>query len=91
MKNARSIEGTVFVDASVLNKNNERLGNGIFDNGETTIAGVKVSLNEIGKDDSSYDGERVAMETTTDENGVTHDLFLEMDEKFNVKVYYEIE
>lgn len=29
--------------------------------------------------------------TTTDENGVTHDLFLEMDEKFNVKVYYEIE
>lgn len=69
LKNARSIEGTVFVDASVLNKNNERLGNGIFDNGETTIAGVKVSLNEIGKDDSSYDGERVAMETTTDENG----------------------
>lgn len=29
--------------------------------------------------------------TTTDENGITHDLFLEMDEKFNVKVYYEIE
>ena len=69
LKNARSIEGTVFVDASTLNTNNERLGNGIFDNGETTIAGVKVSLNEIGKDDSSYDGERVSMETTTDENG----------------------
>ena len=69
LKNARSIEGTVFVDASTLNANNERLGNGIFDNGETTIAGVKVSLNEIGKDDSSYDGERVSMETTTDENG----------------------
>lgn len=69
LKNARSIEGTVFVDASTLNGNNERLGNGIFDNGETTIAGVKVSLNEIGKDDSSYDGERVSMETTTDENG----------------------
>ena len=29
--------------------------------------------------------------TTIDENGITHDLFLEMDEKFNVKVYYEIE
>ena len=29
--------------------------------------------------------------TTTDENGITHDLFIEMDEKFNVKVYYEIE
>ena len=69
LKNARSIEGTVFVDASALNKNNERLGNGIFDNGETTVAGVKVSLNEIGKDDSSYDGERVSMETTTDANG----------------------
>ncbi len=69
LKNARSIEGTVFVDASALNSNNERFGNGIFDNGETTIAGVKVSLNEIGKDDSSYDGERVSMETTTDANG----------------------
>lgn len=69
LKNARSIEGTVFVDASTLNKNNERLGNGIFDNGETTVAGVKVSLNEIGKDDSSYDGERVSKETTTDANG----------------------
>lgn len=29
--------------------------------------------------------------TTTDENGTAHDLFLEMDENFNVKVYYEIE
>lgn len=29
--------------------------------------------------------------TTTDENGITHELFLEMDEKFNVRVYYEIE
>lgn len=69
LRNARSIEGTVFVDASTVNKDNERLGNGIFDNGETTIAGVRVRLNEIGKDDSSYDGERVSMETTTDANG----------------------
>lgn len=29
--------------------------------------------------------------TTTDENGTAHDLFLEMDENFKVKVYYEIE
>lgn len=29
--------------------------------------------------------------TTTDENGINHDLFLEMDENFKVKVYYEVE
>lgn len=69
LRNARSIEGTVFVDASTVNNDNERLGNGVFDNGETTVPNVKVSLKELGKDDSSYDGERVSMETTTDENG----------------------
>ncbi len=69
LKNSRAIEGTVFVDASTVNDNNERFGNGIYDSGETTVAGVKVELKEIGKYDSSYDGERVSMETTTDENG----------------------
>lgn len=68
LKDDRSIQGTAFVDSSEL-KDNERLGNGIFDNGEKTIAGVKVKLHEVGKDDSSYDGERVDMETTTDESG----------------------
>lgn len=69
LKNARSIVGTVFVDNATVNKDNERLGNGVYDNGETTVAGVKVKLNEIGKDDSSYDGERISKEVTTDENG----------------------
>lgn len=69
LKNARSIVGTVFVDNATVNKDNERLGNGIYDNGEATVAGVKVRLDEIGKDDSSYDGERISKEVTTDENG----------------------
>ena len=69
IQNARSLIGTAFVDESTVNENNERFGNGVFDNGESTIAGVKVKLNEVGKDDSSYDGERISMETTTDENG----------------------
>ena len=69
LKNARSIVGTVFVDNATVNKDNERLGNGVYDNGEATVAGVKVRLDEIGKDDSSYDGERISKEVTTDENG----------------------
>lgn len=69
LKNARSIIGTVFVDNATVNKDNERLGNGVYDNGEATVAGVKVRLDEIGKDDSSYDGERISKEVTTDENG----------------------
>lgn len=69
LKNARSIVGTVFVDNATVNKDNERLGNGVYDNGEATVAGVKVKLNEIGKDDSSYDGERISKEVATDENG----------------------
>ena len=69
LKNARVLEGTVFVDTATVNNDNERLGNGVFDNGEKTIAGVKVRLDEIGKEDSSYDGERISKETTTDENG----------------------
>lgn len=69
LKNARSIVGTVFVDNATVNKDNERLGNGVYDNGEATVAGVKVRLDEMGKDDSSYDGERISKEVTTDENG----------------------
>ena len=69
LKNARSIVGTVFVDKATVNKDNERLGNGVYDNGEATVSGVKVRLDEIGKDDSSYDGERISKEVTTDENG----------------------
>lgn len=73
LKNARALVGTVFVDSTGKDGNvysgQERLGNGIFDNGEATVAGVEVKLREIGKDDSSYDGERIEMTTTTNEQG----------------------
>lgn len=46
--NPREIKGTVFednaVDPTAGGVNNERLGNGIFDDGEKTISGVKVGL-----------------------------------------------
>lgn len=73
LKNERALVGTVFVDSTGKDENvysgEERLGNGIFDNGESTIAGVEVRLRETGKDDSSYDEERIEMTTTTDEQG----------------------
>lgn len=74
LKNERALAGTVFVDSTGKDSNivytgEERKGNGIYDGGEQTIAGIPVKLHEIGKDDSSYDGERVEMETLTDENG----------------------
>lgn len=68
LKNARVIKGTVFEDSTVHTEQ-ERIGNGKFDNGETTIPGVTVTLHEVGKDDSSYDNERQKYEVTTDENG----------------------
>lgn len=73
LKNERALIGTVFVDSTGKDSNvytgQERLGNGIFDDGEKTLEGIKVTLREVGKDDSSYDGERILMETTTDANG----------------------
>lgn len=74
LKNERHLEGTVFVDSTgkdsnIIYSGEERLGNGIFDAGEKTLAGIKVKLTETGKEDSSYDGERIEMETVTDENG----------------------
>ena len=46
--NSREIKGTVFednaVDPTAGGVNNERLGNGIFDDGEKTISGVQVRL-----------------------------------------------
>ncbi len=62
--NAREIEGTVFVDSteSELKTGQIREGTGIFEDGETTIEGVKVKLHEL--NNSIPD-----METTTDTNG----------------------
>ena len=73
-KNARALTGTVFVDSTGklsdrVYTGEQRLGNGLFDNGETTLQGIKVRLAESDKNDSSYDNERCVMETVTDENG----------------------
>ena len=74
LKDARTIVGTVFVDSTgkdsnTVYSNEETKGNGQFDNGETTVSGVVVTLHEVGKDDSSYDGERKSYNTTTDKDG----------------------
>ncbi len=74
LKNARALTGTVFIDSTGKDSGKvytgqERKGNGIFDNKDSTLAGVKVTMREVGKDDSSYDGERVVLHTTTDSNG----------------------
>lgn len=48
-KNARQIEGNVFVDTTTneLKTGQIRQGNGIFDNGEKTVEGVRVTLHEL--------------------------------------------
>ena len=54
VNNARKITGTVFVDSTTgelkkggVNTGKTRQGNGIFDNGEETVSGVKVTLHEL--------------------------------------------
>lgn len=74
LRNERALTGTVFVDSTGKDSNTvyskeERIGNGIYDSGEITLSGIIVKLCETGKDDISYDGERVEMETITDESG----------------------
>ena len=65
LANARSIYGNVFLDntSGELKVNQTRNGNGIFDNGETPIPGVKVVLHEL--DNSIPD----IVVDATDENG----------------------
>ena len=64
LTDARKIAGTVFVDSTTgeLKTGEIRQGNGQFDNGENTVAGVKVTLHEL--NNSIGD-----IETTTDANG----------------------
>lgn len=74
LEHQRSLSGTVFVDSTgkesaTVYTGQERRGNGQFDGSDKTLPGVKVTLREVGKDDSSYDGERVEMQTVTDQNG----------------------
>ena len=49
LANARTIQGNVFLDSTTgeLRVNETRNGNGIYDNGETPISGVKVTLHEL--------------------------------------------
>lgn len=71
----RTVSGTVFEDAVLqdkLNNNNERIGNGIFDDGEKTIKDVKVQLvDNDGKKVQVYNGSDWvdAVATSTDEKG----------------------
>lgn len=78
LREARKVSGTVFIDNIVTNGNSdvnsvmtgkERKGNGLYDSGEKTLPGVKVTLTEIKKDNSYNDSERTVLTTTTDENG----------------------
>ena len=64
LKDDRKITGIVFVDSTTgkLKTGEIRQGNGQFDNGENTVAGVKVTLHEL--NNSIGD-----IETTTDANG----------------------
>lgn len=64
LADSRKISGTAFVDntSGELLTGQIRQGNGIFDNGETTIGGVKVTLHELNNSISD-------MTTTTDERG----------------------
>lgn len=64
LKNPRELAGTVFVDTTTgeLKTGEIREGNGTFENGEKTVAGVKVTLHEL--NNSIKD-----IEAITDENG----------------------
>lgn len=67
---ARTLSGTVFEDDDddgLTGVNQQRIGNGKFDDGEKTIAGVQVKLvDENGNDVQVYNGKNTV---TTDENG----------------------
>ena len=79
LKNARAITGTVFVDSTEkesdkIYTNQERKGNGIFDNGEKTLEGIEVKLRdtETGNTTQIYDENSkkfVEATTKTDANG----------------------
>ena len=74
LKNERTISGTVFVDSTgklsdKVYSGEQRLGNGQLENGETPLQGIKVTLSETDKQDSSFNNERITMDTTTDANG----------------------
>ena len=67
--NPRVISGTVFVDSTPADDltGQERLGSGIFEDGETTIKGVTVTLTEQLEEGET--GPARTYQTTTDSNG----------------------
>lgn len=75
----KEISGLVFEDATTLNKNKERLGDGIYDNGNNTIKNVQVKLKKYNTNDNTAitlytlgnNGEvvRKKAEMTTDDKG----------------------
>lgn len=79
LKNARAMTGTVFVDSTgkdsnTVYKNEERKGNGIFDNGETTLKDIEVRLIDVATNQVTkiYDETTktfVDAVTKTDDNG----------------------
>lgn len=79
LKNARAMTGTVFVDSTgkdsnTVYENEERQGNGTFDNGETTLKDVEVKLidtetNEVTKVYDETSNSFIDAITKTDENG----------------------
>lgn len=79
LKNARAMTGTVFVDSTgkdsnTVYANEERKGNGLFDNGETTLKDVEVKLidtetNQVTKVYDEASNTFVDAITKTNENG----------------------
>ena len=75
----KEISGLVFEDATTLNKNKERLGDGRYDNGNNTIKNVQVKLKKYNTNDNTAitlytldnNGEvvRKKAEMTTDDKG----------------------
>lgn len=64
-KGIRQIEGTVFEDTDANQKDNERKGNGKFDNGEKSIKGVTVKLLNKDGSDATYYPEAVSEDGQT--------------------------
>ena len=86
LKNARGVNGTVFVDTTGKEgkeavAGEERKGNGIFDNGETTLGGILVTLKE-----NSGSG-KVYQTKTVDSDG-KYGFKLQYDEKTGIN-YFE--
>ena len=70
---SRRVSGTIWEDVATINNKNEKLGDGIFSEGEKAIQGVKVTLHKVNPDGTVGDiatysnGNQVV--TTSDDKG----------------------